>query len=42
MNDSLVWTIREIFKILNQNAVDILTLPVNLRYSHFVEILAEC
>ena len=33
MNDSFVWTIREIFKILNQNAVDIPTLPVNLRYS---------
>ena len=34
--------IREILKMLNQYAVDNLTLPVNLRFSHLFEILAEC
>ena len=34
--------IREIFKELNQFAVDNPKLRVNLRYSHFFEILAEC
>ena len=28
--------------MLNQNAVDNPTLPVNLRFHHLVEILAEC
>ena len=37
----IVWTIREILKMLKQYAVDYPTFPVNLRYSHF-EILAEC
>ena len=39
---SIVCTIREIFKMLNQNAVDILTLPVNLCLSHFIQFLVEC
>ena len=34
--------IREIFKMLNQYAVDHPTLPVNLRFSHLFRILAEC
>ena len=38
----IVWMIREIFKMLNQYAVDSPTLPVNLRFSHLSEILAEC
>ena len=38
----IVWMIREIFKMLNQYAVDYPTLLVNLRYSHLFEIQAEC
>ena len=38
----IVWMIREIFKMLNQYAVDNPTLPVNQRFSHLSEILAEC
>ena len=38
----IVWMIREFLKMLNQYAVDYPTLPVNLRYSHLFEILAEC
>ena len=38
----IVWMSREILKMLNQYAVDYPTLPVNLRYSHLFEILAEC
>ena len=34
--------IRKIFKMLNQCAVDNPTLPVNQRFSHLFEILAEC
>ena len=37
-----VWMIREFEKMLNQYAVDNPTLPVNLRFSHFFKILAEC
>ena len=33
---SIVWMIREIFKILNQYAMDIPTLPVNQCFSHFI------
>ena len=33
--------IREILKMLNQYAVDYPTFPVNLRFSHLFEILAE-
>ena len=29
-------------KMLNQYAVDIPMLPVNLRFSHLIQILAEC
>ena len=32
--------IREIFKMLNQYAVDIPTLPVNQCFSHLIQILA--
>ena len=38
---SIVWEIREIFKMLNQYAMDIPTLPVNLCFSHLSEILTE-
>ena len=38
----IVWTFREILKMLNQYAVDIPTLPVNLCLSHFIQFLAEC
>ena len=38
----IVWMIREILKMLNQYAVDYPTLPVNQRYTHLFEILAEC
>ena len=34
--------IRLILKMLNEYAVDYPTFPVNLRYSHLFEILAEC
>ena len=34
--------IREIFKMLNQYAVDILTLPVNLCLFHLIQFLEEC
>ena len=34
--------IREIFKMLNQYAVDIPTLPVNLCLSHPIQFLEEC
>ena len=33
---------QEILKMLNQYAVDFPTFPVNLRFAHFFEILAEC
>ena len=39
---SIVWMIREIFKMLNQYAVDIPTLPVNLCLSHLIQFLVEC
>ena len=35
-------TIREIFKMLNQHAVDNPTLPINQCFSHLIQILAEC
>ena len=38
----IVCMIRKILKMLNQYAVDYPTFPVNQRYSHLVEILAEC
>ena len=38
----IVGMIREILKMLNQYAVDNPTLPVNQRFSHLFEILAEC
>ena len=34
--------IQEIFKMLNQYAVDIPTLPVNLCLSHLIQFLEEC
>ena len=34
--------IQEIFKTLNQYAVDIHTLPVNLCLSHLIQLLVEC
>ena len=34
--------IREIFKMLNQYALDIPTLPVNQCLSHLIQILVEC
>ena len=34
--------IREIFKMLNQYAEDIPTLPVNLCLSHLIQFLKEC
>ena len=34
--------IQEIFKMLNQYAVDIPTLPVNLCLSHLIQFLVEC
>ena len=37
----IVWMIREIFKMLNLYAVDNPTLPINLRFLHQSEILAE-
>ena len=39
---SIVWMIREIFKMLNQYAVDNPTLPVNQCFSHLIQILVEC
>ena len=36
----MVWTIREIFMMLNQYAVGNPTLPVNQRFSHLFKILA--
>ena len=36
-----VWMIPEIFKMLNQDAVDIPTLPVNLCLSHLIQFLVE-
>ena len=39
---SIAWMIREIFKMLNQYAVDIPTLPVNLCLSHLIQFLVEC
>ena len=38
----IVWKIRETLKMLNQYAVDNSTLPVNQRFSHVFQILAEC
>ena len=35
----IVWMIQEIFKMLNQYAVDIPTLPVNLCLSHLIQFL---
>ena len=34
--------IQEIFRMLNQYAVDIPTLPVNLCLSHLTQFLVEC
>ena len=34
--------IQEIFKMMNQYAVDNPTLPVNQRFPTFLKILAEC
>ena len=34
--------IREIFKMLNQYAVDIPTLPVDQCHSHLIQFLVEC
>ena len=39
---SNVWVILQIFKMLNQYAVDIHTLPVDLCLSHFIQFLVEC
>ena len=39
---SFVWIIQVILKMLNQFAVDIPTFPVNLRFSHLIQILKEC
>ena len=39
---SIVLMIREFLKMLHQYAVDNPTLAVNLRLSHFFDILAEC
>ena len=33
---------QEIFKMLNQYAVDVPTLPVNLCLSHLIQFLVEC
>ena len=38
----IAWMIREIFKMLNQYAVDNPTLPVNQSLSHLIQILVEC
>ena len=37
-----VWMIHEIFKMLNQYAVDIPTLPVNQCLYHLIQFLVEC
>ena len=39
---SIVWMIQEIFKMLNQYAMDILMLPVNLCLSQLIQFLVEC
>ena len=39
---SIVWMSREIFKMLNQYAVDIPTLPINLCHSHLIQHMVEC
>ena len=39
---SIVCMIREIFKMQNQYTVDNPTLPVNVRFHHLFQILAEC
>ena len=41
-NKFIARMIREIFKMLNQHAVDIHTLPVNLCLSHLIQFLVEC
>ena len=38
----IVWMIQEIFKMLNQYAVDNPTLPVNQYLSHLIQFLVEC
>ena len=38
----IVLMIRQIFKMLNQYAVDIPTLPVNQRFSYLIQFLKEC
>ena len=38
----IVWMIQEIFKMVNQYAVEIHTLPVNQCLSHFIQFLVEC
>ena len=38
----IAWMIRKIFKMLNQYAVDIHTLPVNLSLDHLIQFLVEC
>ena len=40
-NELIVWMIREIFRMLNQYAVDNPTLPVNQCFSHLIQILVE-
>ena len=39
---SIVWKIQEFLKMLNQYAVDIPTLAVNLCLSHLIQFLEEC
>ena len=38
----IVWMIREIFKMLNQYAVDTPTLPISLCLSNLIQFLVEC
>ena len=38
----IVWMIQEIFKMLNQYAVDIPTIPVDLCLSHLIHFQVEC
>ena len=41
-HEKIAWMIREIFKMLNQYAVDNPTLLVNQSLSHLIQILVEC
>ena len=38
----IAWMIQKILKMLNQYAVDIPTLPVNLSLYHLIQFLVEC